>query len=149
MYWFYSCFASCAESIRGRFPFRLIVRVASDKWPAHEKESRFLGFQIIRKVVRKCPSFSLSTLLPSNFQLFKGPFFYFWVPNPFGSRKRELKDKSGQNIIDPVESIPCWFSFSSFSWMETTPMFGYTIPHLGKQRKKCKKRITHQERQSW
>ena len=30
------------ESIRGRFPFRLIVRLAGDKWPEHGKEPKFL-----------------------------------------------------------------------------------------------------------
>ena len=32
------------ESIRGRFPFRLIVRLAGDKWPEHGKEPKFLWF---------------------------------------------------------------------------------------------------------
>ena len=42
----YFCFVEhpSVESMRGRFPFRLIVRLAGDKWPANEKEPRFLWF---------------------------------------------------------------------------------------------------------
>ena len=65
----YFCFVehSSAESMRGRFPFRLIVRLAGDKWPANEKEPRFLWFHTLQPqeggeflTPRICDSYSCS-----------------------------------------------------------------------------------------
>ena len=107
MYWFYSCSVSRAESTRGRLPFRLIIRVAGDKWASHEKDPRFLcNWQM--KIGNKTVSHK-----PSWLELRIRGFYFIW--------------------LDAITTQPFIMLPPSFSWMEMTLTSGSMTLHHGKK----------------